>query len=42
MDTWKEFDQNIITHRAAHHLMAIDDLVSRLGYAAASLTSPGD
>ena len=36
MDTWKEFDQNIITHSAAHHLMAIDDLVSRLGYARVS------
>ena len=36
MDTWKEFDQNIITHSAAHHLMAIDDLVGRLGYARVS------
>lgn len=36
MDTWKEFDQNVITHSAAHHLMAIDDLVSRLGYARVS------
>jgi Mn-dependent DtxR family transcriptional regulator len=36
LDTWKEFDQNIITHSAAHHLMAIDDLVSRLGYARVS------
>ncbi len=36
MDTWKEFEQNVITHSAAHHLMAIDDLVSRLGYARVS------
>ncbi len=36
MDVWKEFDQNIITHSAAHHLMAIDDLVQRLGYARVS------
>ena len=34
--TWKEFDQNVITHSAAHHLMAIDDLVARLGYARVS------
>jgi DtxR family Mn-dependent transcriptional regulator len=36
VDTWKEFDQNIITHSAAHHLMAIDDLVNQLGYARVS------
>lgn len=36
MDIWKEFEQNVITHSAAHHLMAIDDLVSRLGYARVS------
>jgi len=35
-DTWKEFDQNVISHSAAHHLMAIDDLVTRLGYARVS------
>ncbi|MFH1746778.1 MAG: metal-dependent transcriptional regulator [Planctomycetota bacterium] len=34
--TWKEFDQNVITHSAAHHLMAIDDLIQRLGYARVS------
>ena len=33
---WKEFDQNVITHSAAHHLMAIDDLFSTLGYARVS------
>jgi DtxR family Mn-dependent transcriptional regulator len=36
VETWKEFDQNVITHSAAHHLMAIDDLVGRLGYARVS------
>lgn len=36
MDVWKEFDQNIITHSAAHHLMAVDDLVQKLGYARVS------
>ena len=36
MDTWKEFDQNIVSHSAAHHLMAVDDLVQRLGYARVS------
>lgn len=36
IDTWKEFDQNVITHSAAHHLMAIDDLFRRLGYARVS------
>ena len=36
VETWKEFDHNEITHSAAHHLMAIDDLVQRLGYARVS------
>ena len=36
MDVWKEFDQNIITHSAAHHLMAIDELLGKLGYARVS------
>lgn len=36
METWKEFEQNEITHSAAHHLMAIDDLVQRYGYARVS------
>ncbi|MBN2445225.1 MAG: metal-dependent transcriptional regulator [Phycisphaerae bacterium] len=36
METWKEFDQNVISHSAAHHLMAIDDLVGKLGYARVS------
>ena len=33
MDAWKEFDQNVVSHSAAHHLMPVDDLVQRLGYA---------
>jgi len=36
VETWKAFDQNVITHSAAHHLMAIDDLVGKLGYARVS------
>ncbi len=36
MDLWKKFDQNIISHSAAHHLMAIDDLFSKFGYARVS------
>lgn len=36
METWKEFDQNVISHSAAHHLMAVDDLVQKLGYARVS------
>ena len=33
---WKEFEQNPVTHSAAHHLMAIGDLTQRLGYARVS------
>ncbi len=36
VETWKEFDQNEITHSAAHHLMAVDDLVQKYGYARVS------
>ena len=36
METWKEFEQNVITHSAAHHLMAISDLLHRNGYARVS------
>lgn len=36
MEIWKEFDQNVISHSAAHHLMAVDDLVKRFGYARVS------
>ncbi|MCB0343515.1 MAG: metal-dependent transcriptional regulator [Bdellovibrionales bacterium] len=33
MDTWKEFSENPITHSAAHHLLAIHELVGHRGYA---------
>lgn len=36
METWKEFDANVVTHSAAHHLMSIADLVAKLGYARVS------
>jgi Mn-dependent DtxR family transcriptional regulator len=36
VDIWKEFDQNVVTHSAAHHLMAVDDLLQKLGYARVS------
>jgi len=36
MDIWKQFEQNVITHSAAHHLMATDSLIRRLGYARVS------
>jgi len=36
VETWKEFEHNEITHSAAHHLMAIDDLIRKLGYARVS------
>ena len=32
MEVWKEFEQNEITHSIAHHLMAVDALLSRHGY----------
>jgi Mn-dependent DtxR family transcriptional regulator len=35
-DIWKEFEHNSISHSAAHHLMAIHDLIERYGYARAS------
>ncbi|MCG3180592.1 MAG: Transcriptional regulator MntR [Phycisphaerae bacterium] len=36
MHTWKQFDRNVITHSAAHHLMAIDTLMHEHGYARVS------
>lgn len=33
METWKEFENNEITHSAAHHLMAISNLLNKFGYA---------
>ncbi len=35
-DQWKEFDQNPITHSAAHHLVAIAELHEEFGYARVS------
>jgi Mn-dependent DtxR family transcriptional regulator len=31
VETWKEFDANELTHSAAHHLMAIDELGAQYG-----------
>lgn len=36
MESWKEFDQNPITHSVAHHLVAIADLLDEFGYARVS------
>lgn len=36
MDPWKEFDKNPVTHSAAHHLVAIAELLERYGYARVS------
>lgn len=33
MDVWKEFSENVITHSAAHHLLAILELSEKRGYA---------
>lgn len=32
-DIWKNFDQNPLTHSAAHYLMTIRELISENGYA---------
>jgi DtxR family transcriptional regulator, Mn-dependent transcriptional regulator len=32
-DVWKEFEENTISHSAAHHLIAIVELRSSIGYA---------
>jgi len=32
-ETWKEFNDNVITHSAAHHLLAIQELTGERGYA---------
>ena len=32
-EVWREFEQNVISHSAAHHLMAIDGLLRTHGYA---------
>lgn len=33
MDVWKEFSENVVTHSAAHHLLAISELIEKRGYA---------
>ena len=33
MEVWKEFSENEITHSAAHHLLAIQELTTKRGYA---------
>lgn len=33
MDVWKQFEENQITHSAAHHLLAIAELKEDRGYA---------
>ena len=33
MDVWKQFEENGITHSAAHHLLAILELRDKRGYA---------
>lgn len=33
LDVWKEFSENIVTHSAAHHLLAIRELGEKRGYA---------
>ena len=32
-EVWKEFEDNALTHRAAHYLMTIHGLLQDLGYA---------
>ena len=39
MEVWKQFDKNLVSHSAAHHLMAIDRLVRSQGYARVSDTA---
>lgn len=33
MDVWKQFEENNITHSAAHHLLAVMELREKRGYA---------
>ncbi|MFQ5674564.1 MAG: metal-dependent transcriptional regulator [bacterium] len=33
METWKAFEQNVVTHSVAHHLMTISHLLKEKGYA---------
>lgn len=32
-ETWKSFDDNVLTHSAAHYLMTISELIDEHGYA---------
>ena len=36
IETWKKFDENIVSHSAAHYLLAIRELHKRWGYARVS------
>ena len=36
MHDWREYDQNPVTHSAAHHLVAIAELLDEFGYARVS------
>jgi len=36
MDSWKEFDQNPVSHSVAHHLVSILELLEEYGYARVS------
>jgi DtxR family Mn-dependent transcriptional regulator len=33
VDSWKEFQVNVVTHSTSHHLAAISELTQRYGYA---------
>lgn len=35
-DVWKEFERNVVSHSAAHHIVAIAELLERHGYARVS------
>ena len=35
-DVWKSYDENELTHSAAHHLMAVHELRTLHGYARVS------
>lgn len=36
METWKDCEQNVVTHSMAHHLVAIAELLDERGYARVS------
>ena len=39
-EVWKSFEDNTLTHSAAHYLMTIKDLLEDHGYARVKLGSP--